>query len=188
MPTGKCLHYLRGLKGLSKEERSVLDLHMLPPVVGDGEQSKLFWQQWCGNDVVVDVIKDGERSLEEIELEVGGNEKAIHVYELHSPQHWPIRPAFKALSLRERDEVVKSLADDESAIRVSLKGDVFNDLNYVLPAMGFLAKDVSDRSLSIPLEENAKVMSLMLGSNGGKSIYDYVRAIVKESKLRHSDA
>lgn len=178
-PTNKCTHYLDELKTLSIEEQQVLDLHMLVPLKYSEESSDDFWKRWCGNNVEVYKVDNDDVDLgilqKNNEKEIA---KGIRVYQLDSPQHWPIRPLFKSLSKLSTDELKTVIA--EKPIKIKLNNNIDDK---ALQAMN-LVKQINtiDDNIDVIIKPSDKVMSVMLGSNGGKSIEDYTQRIIETCK------
>lgn len=191
MPTLRSVHFFNDLKALNDEERDLIDLQVLPPLTKshDDNDDETFWQHVCGNNI--ELIRVNSPDIDLRALEDSHQKKVasgMRVYQLEHPNHWPIRKPFKAFKT-ESDYAVNRQALEKIGLVISLD-KTFNYKAAKHQGLFATKEQRKQKNATVKINQDDTVISLMLGSNGGSSLLDYVEAIkekVKEESHSSSD-
>jgi hypothetical protein len=160
LPTEKAVHFWNGLKDLTSEQRSILTLETISPDVSNVQYSKQTHGMASQRLQTVDFEKVAIKSF--FDKHCGPGLKV----EIVEP---PLRKEFKAGNHRTRDEI------NASGLNFSFKNDLEREVFEA--ANGHIEKGKGVATVSI--NENDTVASLMLGSQGGIAILDYIQEYAK---------
>jgi hypothetical protein len=191
MPTVRSVHFFNELKKLEDCEKKLIDLHVLPPLTPEAEKgSQLkFWQHFCGDKTELIRVTDPNINLNHLQaLYEKKIPSGVRIYQLEHPNHWPIRKPFKAFKT-DNDYALNRKALAEEGLKLSLDKS-FNLVEAKKQGMHELEGSARTSHAVVKIDEEDKVISLMLGSNGGASLLDYVETIkeaIKKNKPSETD-
>lgn len=158
LPTDKATHFWSGLKNLTDLQRSVISLETVKPIIGSAEQ-------FIPN---VGPLSTNIKSSHSDDINVdryfrGKCGKGLSI-KITEP---PIRPEFKQKNHRDRNIINGNQLNFKFSNETEKR---------IFESKGC---QIKEKTAGITVQESDYVGSIMLGSQGGKAISDYVDNIIK---------